>query len=99
MSQVNKRASVRFEPDPGSYVMIDADHAEPGSFQPKITGLMFNESYTGCAVFILSDQKLPKDVTCLVRPAQLQNPLKAVVRWREDFDIGVSKVGFQYLES
>lgn len=99
MSQGVKRSNVRFEPDPGSYVMIDVDHSDVDAFQPKVTGLMYNESYTGCAVFILSDQVLPKDIICLVRPAQLQKPLKAIVRWREDYDIGVSKIGFQYIES
>ena len=99
MSQENKRASLRFEPDSGSYVFIDSENIDPAEFKPKLTGLVYNESYTGCAVFILSDLVLARDSICLVLPAHLRNPLKAVVRWREDFDIGVSRIGFQYLEN
>jgi len=97
MSQPVKRVSVRFEPDPVSYVLIDTD-GEAHGFDVKLTGLMFNESYRGCALFILKDQQLNIDSTCLVKPANLQNPIRAIVRWREDFDIGVSKVGLQFLD-
>jgi hypothetical protein len=102
MSQKVKRASLRFDPDPGSYVLIDGRTngvASGGSdFAPQITGLMFNEAYKGFAVVVLRDQTIAVDTVCYVRPAHLQVPLKAVVRWREDFDIGISKVGFEYLE-
>ncbi len=97
MSQPAKRVNVRFEPDPESYVLIDTN-GEAHGFQASLTGLMYNESYRGCALIILKDQVLNVDSICLVKPANLQNPIRAVVRWREDFDIGVSKVGLQYLD-
>lgn len=97
MSQPAKRISVRFDPDPESYVLIDSA-PNTGSFQTMLTGLMYNESYRGCAIIILRDQVLEIDSECLIKPATLQNPIRAIVRWREDFEIGVSKVGLQYLE-
>jgi len=97
MSQPAKRVSVRFEPDSESYVLIDTDY-KLNHFSAKLTGLMYNESYRGCALIILKDQFLEIDSECWVRPANLQNPIRAIVRWREDFDIGVSKIGLQYLD-
>ncbi len=97
MSQPAKRLSVRFEPDPESYVLIDTVY-NFNHFSATLTGLMYNESYRGCALIILKDQLLEIDTECWVKLVNLQNPIKAVVRWREDFDIGVSKVGLQYLD-
>lgn len=97
MSQ-GRRNAIRFQADPGAYILIDNIQTNPEKFKASIAGLVINESYTGCAVFILNDQILDKDSICLVRPAHIQHPLKAVVRWREDYDVGVSKIGFQYLQ-
>ena len=97
MSQPAKRISVRFDPDAESYVLIDTIY-NLNQFSPKLTGLMYNESYRGCATRLLKDQVLEIDTECWVKLANLQNPIKSIVRWREDYDIGVSKVGLQYLD-
>ncbi len=97
MTNAAKRLSVRFEPDAESYVLIDT-HYNFNKFSPKLTGLIYNESYRGCAIIILKDQTLEIDTECWVKPANLNTPIKAIIRWREDFDMGVSKVGLQFLD-
>jgi hypothetical protein len=95
MSKANRKHT-RFLPEPGTYALIDT-RENPESFEPKITALVYNESYSGCAVVVHSTKKLQMGEICWVQISTLK-ALKAEVRWRKELDNGIARVGLRYIE-
>lgn len=95
---VNRRRSIRFTPDLGTFAQIDVEeNRADGSFQPSIMALVPEESSKGVGLVILSTSELPVGKICRVQVGKL-SPLKAEVRWRQDLDAGVLRIGLLYLE-
>lgn len=91
-----KRNSVRFDPDEGTYALIDADPKER-SFDPTIPALVFSEAHKGCGLVILATSKLQVGDVFKVQVGDLP-VLSAEIRWREQVDQQVIKLGVMYLE-
>lgn len=70
--------------------------ASPGAQTKELYGLVINESFSGCAIVLLTEQKLKKDMLCHCRVGRLDE-LPAAVRWTKVLDKGVIKVGIEYL--
>ena len=64
-------------------------------------GLIVDLSHAGCSTVFLRSKKiydkLIPDVECLVQAGSL-HPMRAVIRWRNNLDEDLFKVGFQFLE-
>jgi hypothetical protein len=90
------RKHIRFLPEPGTCALIDT-RPDPEVFEPKLTSLVYNESYSGCAVVIHSTKKLQPGDICWVQISTLR-PLRAEVRWRKELDSGIARVGLSYIE-
>ena len=90
----NKRKYVRFYPDDGTFAQIDA---EPGNeFNPEIVALILEHSEKGCGLVLLEKefQALQGEFTIQVGN---QPPKKAVIRWNQELDSKIKKVGVEYI--
>lgn len=94
-SPVQRRKSVRYKPEPGTIARLDP-LGRPGDFQPSITALVINESYSGCCIVIQMGELPQQGAVCRVQLGQFA-PIKAEVRWRVDLDEDVVKLGLFYL--
>lgn len=93
------RKKTRFLPDPGTYALIDSKGSEESkSFNPDITALIFNESYSGCALVIMGNKKLQVGQFCRIKMGYLTRPMNAEVRWRKELYNGIARIGLKYLE-
>jgi hypothetical protein len=91
-----KRKSVRFKPDIGSYALIDVNVRQK-AFNPNMQGLIINESYTGCALVVISETAPKTGVYFRIKVGEL-NPMKAKVAWAKLLEENIYKVGVQFLE-
>lgn len=95
MTKANRKYT-RFLPEPGTYALIDP-RISPLKFEPKVTALVYNESFSGCAVVVQSCKKLQIGDVCSVQISTL-SPMKAEVRWRKELDNGITRIGLRYLD-
>ncbi|OFZ55910.1 MAG: hypothetical protein A2428_05185 [Bdellovibrionales bacterium RIFOXYC1_FULL_54_43] len=93
---VIKRNSVRFAPDEGVYALVDATPGTAG-FDPTIPALIFSESHKGCGIVVLTTTKLQIGDHVKIQVGDLP-VLRAEVRWREQVDPLIVKIGMMYLE-
>ncbi len=94
----SRRRSIRYSPDAGTIARIDLESARAdGSFQPSITALVPEESAKGAGVVILQTTELQMGATCRVQVGQLPI-LRAEVRWRQQVDPGIIRLGLLFLE-
>jgi len=91
-----KRNSVRFKPDEGTYALIDTD-ADTKEFDPNLPVLVFSEAHKGVGIIALTTPKLQVGDPLKIQVGNLP-VLKAEVRWREQVDPQVIKVGIMFLE-
>ena len=91
-----RRKNIRHAPDPGTFAQIDMSTKTP-TFRPEYLGLVVEESYTGCGLVVVDMPKLKKGVKIRIQVGSV-HPLKAEVKWRNDLDEQVARVGVQYLE-
>lgn len=79
---------------------IDVNN-ESDNFNPALTALILDKSHSGCSVLITrkeaESEQLKEKIECVVKSGPL-HPLRAVVRWRQDINAELAKVGFQYSE-
>lgn len=66
-----------------------------GTYTPEIYGLVINEGYMGCGAVMLKHHALQVATECIIKCGDL-DPLKATVRWINELDDDVIKIGFQY---
>lgn len=87
-----KRKSIRFISDPVPYIAIDVNAS--GTFEPKIAGLVFSESFTGCGVVTITDQlKEGQSVQVQINDHPVS---KGKVAWVKGLEDNVVKIGIQY---
>lgn len=90
---------VRFPPDSDQVAFISFNIHE---YLPDLAALIINESIKG-ACFVVNKALIPKEkpITSgqifLAKVGKLE-PLKAEVRWVEDVDINLLKIGIKLLE-
>jgi hypothetical protein len=95
-SQVTKkRKFTRFKPDPDAIALIDLK-AE-AQFSPTMHALIFEESYGGVGLLVISSEKIKNGQKLIVQVGKLA-PIKAEVRWCEQIDKQIYKIGLQFLE-
>ena len=86
---------VRFPPDPKTLAQLDVEGS--AEFKPSLYGLVLNESYQGCALILLKDERISAGAPLRVQVGQLA-PMRAEVRWHKELDDQVVKIGLFYLE-
>lgn len=93
-----KRKSLRFSPDQTAYAQIDLEgHCTDDSFDPSIVALITDEAYKGCGLVMLNTDALKVGDQCALKVGKI-GPIMAEVKWREEIDSRVIKVGFLFLE-
>ena len=99
MSESSIRKTLRFDPEQGTIALIDPQaKADKGRFEPVVPALIVDEALEGCGLVVVKRQhSLQEADRCLVKVAEL-DPLLAEVRWIEDLDDDVQKIGLMYLE-
>lgn len=94
----SRRRSIRFSPDAGTYAKIDLEASRPdGSFRPSVVALVPEESAKGVGLVVLATSELQVGKYCRIQVGKLPI-LRAEVRWRQDVDSGISRLGLLYLE-
>ena len=92
---VKKRRHLRYVPDMDTLALIGFQQL-PAQFKGEILGLVCNESFSGCCLITLKNDKLVVGQECLVQCGQL--PLTpAVVRWSGRLDEQVMRVGLEFV--
>ena len=86
------RKGIRFSPDPGTLASLSF---AKGRKYFTVYGLVINESLKGCAVILMTDEKMEKDMVCLTRVGQLPETVSNV-RWVKVLDTNLYKVGLEY---
>ncbi len=88
-----KKRSIRFAPDPGTLAAVGFNNGTDKAF--TLFGLVLNESSTGCALVVMSDKKLKKEMECSCIVGHLPNT-PAKIRWVKELEKGLLKLGIEY---
>ena len=91
-----KRSSIRYQPDEGTFALIDCD-ADAKTFNPTLPALVFSEAHKGCGLVALTSDHLQVGRILRVQVGSLA-PLRSEIRWREQLDPNVIKIGIMFLE-
>ena len=86
--------STRFQPDPLDHALIDFGNDEK-NFKPRAVGLILNESYTGCALIIHTQEVLRPNQIILLQVGRL-GVMPGKVIWTKSLDDSILKVGLQF---
>lgn len=89
------RRSVRFQPDPMAVAQVDFKVSK--DFKPTLVGIVLNESYTGCALVVASDEILKKGRKLKVKVGAL-SALKGEIAWVKTLEENIQKIGIKLLE-
>lgn len=92
---MSNRKAIRFQPDPLTIATLDFKGGK--EFRPTLIGLVLNESYTGCAIVLATDEPLKKDLKLKIKVGAL-SPLKAQIAWIKNLEENIHKVGIRLLE-
>ncbi len=93
---IKKRKSIRFRATPIAVAFIDLNHSNK-TFKPTVTALIANESYTGCALVLVSDETFKVNQLAKVKIGDL-DPLDARVVWSKTLEENIKKIGFEFQE-
>lgn len=70
-------------------------------FKGNIAGLVVDESYRGCSLVILNKKKekdfLKTGTKCIVKLGK-ESPLQAEVKWRQELDRNIIRVGLEVFD-
>ena len=91
----NKRKFIRFKPDADAIALIDMK--ADGQFSPKNNALIFEESHGGVGLLFISNDRIKIGQKLKVQVGRLA-PMKAEVRWCEQIDKQIYKIGLMYLD-
>ena len=92
---VMPRKSVRFKPDPLTVALVDLKKSK--NFEPNLVGIVINESYSGCAIVVVSDLVLKKGTKVKIQVGQIP-PLKGEIMWIKNLEENIHKIGVKLLE-
>lgn len=85
--------AIRFLPDPSTFAELGFNM--PDGRNVMMTGLVLNESRTGCAIVLVTSEKIRQDDPCLCKIGRL-NQGRAVVRWVTLIEKNLMKIGIEY---
>lgn len=88
------RKSVRFAPDALSVAQISFKNRV--SFKPELVALILNESFTGCALLVNSDDKISTNDDVIVKLGEM-SPMRARVVWSKNLEENIYKIGIKWL--
>ncbi len=91
-----KRKNIRFEPDLDAFAYIDLKY-DTKEFNPKISALIIDESFTGAALVLRSNDKIKTDSKIQIMPGRI-GPLLAQVKWLKNHSGKVMEIGIEYLD-
>ncbi len=89
-----QRKYLRFDADKNTLAGISFGK-KVKDFTPEIIGLVFNEAYRGCGVIIVYNDKLEKNMECIVQCGRL-DPVLAKIAWINRLDTNTLKLGIEY---
>jgi len=89
------RRSLRFRPDPLTVALIDFKVSK--NFDPQMVGLVVNESFSGCAVVLITDLPIKKGAKLKIKVGEL-GVLKAKLAWIKPLEENILKVGVNFTE-
>ncbi|MCK6597738.1 MAG: hypothetical protein L6Q37_05190 [Bdellovibrionaceae bacterium] len=90
------RKFLRFQPDENTLALIDLKFSTK-EFKPSISGLILNESYSGCAIVVASDVILKLGSKVKIKIGNL-HVMKAEVVWAKILEENIQKIGIKLLE-
>ena len=89
-----KPRRIRFMPDQNTVAELGFEM--PDGRNVMLFGLVLNESQTGCAIVLVTNEKIRQDDPCLQKIGKLPQG-RAVVRWVTLIEKNLMKVGIEYL--
>lgn len=87
------RSATRFKPDPLTVAYLSLKATGTG----QLVGLILNESFTGCAVLINTEERFKLDQKVFVKVGNL-HAMAAQIIWSTQLDENIFKIGLRYLE-
>ena len=93
---INKRKNVRFKTDPSQAAQIDLT-LDPSNFRCDVAALIYNESYRGCCLIAIKHEKLKIGTRCRIQLGPLA-PIGAELKWTEEIDPEIIRMGFYFYE-
>ena len=90
---VLRHRTIRFPPDPGTLAEVTFEVSPQKTL--TLFGLVLNESSTGCALVLMSEQKLKEAAECKCRVGHLPKT-DCVIRWVKTLDKDLYKIGLEY---
>lgn len=93
--EVKPRKSLRYKPDPKTVAYLDFKVSK--NFAPQFAGLVINESFSGCALIIITDLPIKKGAKLKIKVGELAM-MKAKVAWVRILEENILKLGVNFLE-
>lgn len=91
----SKRFLTRFKPDPLTVAYVDFSKAK--NFSPTNVAVVINESYSGCAIVMVSNNPINTGDKIKIKVGQL-GEMKASIVWVKLLEENIFKIGVQMLE-
>lgn len=91
--KTSPRSSTRFKPDPLTLAILNPKINSDSS----IVSLVLNESLTGCALLVHSDDRFKKGQKVVVKVGNLHE-LTSEIIWITQLEEEIFKLGLKYLE-
>ncbi|NES81260.1 MAG: PilZ domain-containing protein [Moorea sp. SIO2B7] len=90
------RKHPRFNQDPDVIAEIDLELNE-SKFTRSLWGIVFNDSFGGCAIVVVTQELLEFNQICYLKFSEL-TPFKAKIVWTKKLDENTWKLGLEYIE-
>jgi energy-converting hydrogenase Eha subunit H len=90
------RKFLRFKPDENAIALIDLK-ATTKDFNPTLTALILNESFSGCALVLASNTTLKVHTKIKIKIGNL-HVMKGELVWCKTLEENIQKIGVKLLE-
>ncbi len=90
------RKHQRFNHDIGTIAELDLELTD-SNFTSSVWGLVINDSFSGCAMVIATNEILTPNQNCSVKFPTL-HPFPARIIWVTSLDTNVLKIGIEYID-
>ena len=88
---------LRFKPDPMDQAFVEFRVADTAQFQPQCCALIINESFSGSALVLQSQDTILPEKEIRVKIGKLE-PMRAQIVWVKILEKDLYKIGVQFLE-
>lgn len=93
---MSDRRFLRYKPDENDVALLDFKTTSK-DFKPTLTAIILNESYSGCALVLASNEVLKKDTKLKIKIGKL-DPMKGEIVWCKVLEENIQKIGIRLLE-